>query len=226
MTSGTDEVTAMPDDRVVDVQTVEVEQLGEEQGVLVGGALGHRGQAPVVGQAGRLVAVAGTGAVGRLGGVVGEQTDDGLGVADVDGEQHGQPFRRRRDPARRSNPRSRTGAEWVRAPTEMRSAPAAANRGRGVEVDPAGHLDQSRRPSARSRGHARGHLVGVHVVEHDHGGAGGDRLVHLVHDGRTPPRPCGRATGRRARATASAIERPPRWLSFTSTASERLPRWL
>ena len=30
---------------------------------------------------------------------------------------------------------------------------------------------------------------------------------------------------RRARATASAMPRPPRWLSFTSTASDRLARW-
>ena len=44
--------------------------------------------------------------------------------------------------------------------------------------------------------------------------------------GRTPPRPSGPATSRRARATASVMETPPRWLSLTSTASERLPRWL
>ena len=151
--------------------------------------------------------------------------DHGLGVAHVDGEQHGQPF----PPATtagRSNPRSSTGAEWVSAPTDIRSAPAAASAGRRVQVDPAGHLDQrpGRRPPAP--GDARGHLVGAHVVEHDHRGAGGHRLGRPGRRGRTPPRPSGRATGARARATASAMDSPPRWLSLTSTASDRLPRWL
>ena len=116
------------DTRVVDVEPVEVEQLGEEQGMLVGRALGHRGQPPVVGQAGRLVPVPGPGGGQGLAEVVGEEPDHGLGVSDIDGQQHGQPFPP--GPPARSNPRSSTGAEWVRAPTEMRSAPAAARPGR------------------------------------------------------------------------------------------------
>ena len=107
---------------LVDVHAVEVEQLRQQQGVLVGGPVGDRRQPPVVGEPGRL-GRDGRGGAAPGGGVVTgperEQPDDGFGVPHVDGEQHGQS-------STRSRPRSSTGAEWVMAPTEMRSAPAAA----------------------------------------------------------------------------------------------------
>ncbi len=81
----------------------------ELQGELVGRAVGDGRHPPVVEQ---LPTAAGGAVAG------GEQADDGLGVAHVDGDQHvASPT---------SSPMSRTGAEWVRAPTEIRSAPAAA----------------------------------------------------------------------------------------------------
>ena len=109
-------------DHLVDVHAVEVEQLREQQGVLVGGAVGDRRQPPVVGEPGRLGRYRWGGAApggGIVAGAEREQADDGLGVPHVDGQQHGQS-------STRSSPRSRTGAEWVMAPTEIRSAPAAA----------------------------------------------------------------------------------------------------
>ena len=53
-----------------------------------------------------------------------EEADHGLGVPDVDGQQH-------QDPSgvvsrTRSSPRSSRGEEWVSAPTLSRSTPAAA----------------------------------------------------------------------------------------------------
>ena len=66
---------------------------------------------------------------------------------------------------------SSTGAECVRAPTAMRSAPAAAQRGHVVERDPTGHLDRDATADQLDRGC---HLGGVHVVEQDQVGAGGD----------------------------------------------------
>ena len=59
------------------------------------------------------------------------EADDRLGVADVNDEEHAStPFRACVTvPAvvqSRSSPRSSTGAEWVSAPTEIRSGPAAA----------------------------------------------------------------------------------------------------
>ena len=107
---------------LVDVHAVEVEQLREQQGVLVGGALGDGRQPPVMGETGRLGRDGRRGAAPRgrvVAGAEREQADHRFGVPHVDGEQHGQS-------STRSSPRSSTGAEWVMAPTEMRSAPAAA----------------------------------------------------------------------------------------------------
>ena len=56
----------------VEREAVEAEELLEHQRQLVGRPLGHGGDAPVVDEL-----------------AVGEQADDGLGVAAVDGEQHG-----------------------------------------------------------------------------------------------------------------------------------------
>ena len=122
VTRGTEDVTAMPVDHLVDVHPVEVEQLRQQQGVLVGRAIGHRRQPPVVGEPDRFGRDRRGGAAPG-GGIVArpqrEQADDRLGVPHVDGEQHGQS-------STRSSPRSSIGAEWVMAPTEIRSAPAAA----------------------------------------------------------------------------------------------------
>ena len=68
----------------------------EQDRELVGGAAGVGGDPPVLDD---LLAV--------------EQAEDGVGVADVDGEQHAGIYAA----ARRSRPMSRIGEEWVSAPT-------------------------------------------------------------------------------------------------------------
>ena len=126
VTRGTDDVTAMPVTTSAISMRSRVEQLRQQQGVLIGGAVVDCRQPPVVPQPGRL-GRGGRGGAAVGGGIVagaeGEETDHRLGVADVDGEQHVQS-------STASRPRSNTGAEWVSAPTDNRSAPAAAYRGR------------------------------------------------------------------------------------------------
>ena len=114
-------------------------------------------------------------------------------------------------------------AEWVRAPTEITSAGGGV--GAELSVMPP---DASTRTAARRvrPGHA---TLGRHVrgpccrgarLRRPPGAASPPaRLVAL--DLHHAPGPQGRA-----RATASAMVTPPRWLSFTSTASDRLARWL
>ena len=73
----------------------------------------------------------------------------------------------------------------------------------------------------RTRAPARGH-----VVEQHHRGAGGDRLLELLDAVALHLDDAARPQRLRARCTASVIESPARWLSFTSTKSESEPRWL
>ena len=83
MTRGTDEHTAKPRTSSGQPKPWKAEELLEQQGVLVGGALDVGGDAPVVEQVG----VGEHGWPGRPSVVEGVETDDGLGVADVDGQQ-------------------------------------------------------------------------------------------------------------------------------------------
>ena len=88
----------MPVDAVaqfVAEQRVHAHQALQQHRELVGGAAGVGGDPPVLDD---VLAV--------------EQAEDGVGVADVDGQQH-----RDYSAARRSRPMSRIGEEWVRAPT-------------------------------------------------------------------------------------------------------------
>lgn len=85
-------------------QRVHAHQALEEHGQFVGGAAGVGGDAPVLDD---LLPV--------------EQAEDGVRVAYVDGEQHGDY-----SAARRSRPMSRIGDEWVSAPTARKSTPVAA----------------------------------------------------------------------------------------------------
>jgi hypothetical protein len=65
------------------VQSLEVEELGEHHGVLVGRALGDRGRAPVVRES---ALASGAGEAHRVGGVGShgaKETDQRLGVTDV-----------------------------------------------------------------------------------------------------------------------------------------------
>ena len=134
MTWGTEELTAIPVTEAGDVEPLEIEELGQQHGVLVGGAGRHGREPPVVGQAAgrggiRLGADAHADALLGLGHRVGlvarVQPDDRLGVPHVDDQQHDQ------SPSAvgcqmRSSPRSSTVAEWVSAPTDIRSGPTAA----------------------------------------------------------------------------------------------------
>ena len=69
------------------------------------------------------------------------------------------------EPAAMSRPRSSTGAEWVSAPTDTRSAPGPGVGPDRLERDPARHLHQARRRRLAHGGHAPAHLVHGHVVE-------------------------------------------------------------
>ena len=71
-------------DVVVEAEAVEAEELLHDQGVLVGGALGVGGDPPVVEQV--RVGQAAPDVVLVVGEVV--EPDHGLGVADVDGQEH------------------------------------------------------------------------------------------------------------------------------------------
>ena len=68
-------------------------------------------------------------------------------------------------------------AEWVSAPTEMKSTPVSANVADGVERDAAGCLERGATGDQR---HGPAQDIGRHVVEQDPVGAGGERLVELV----------------------------------------------
>ncbi len=178
VTSGTDEVTAMP------VTASSMSSPSRSRSWVSSRACSSAVRSATVdrrqwwARPGGLVAVAGPGgpAVASDGSSA-NRPDHRLGVADVDGEQHGQSFPP--DCGARSNPRSSTGAEWVRAPTEMRSAPAVASRGRPRGRPRRTPPPASSTPSARSRATHAGHPLEGHVVQHDHGGPGGHRLVHL-----------------------------------------------
>jgi hypothetical protein len=87
-------------------EAVEPEELLDCEREFVGRALGIGCDAPVVGQR-RVV----------------EHPDERLGVSDVDGEQHQVPAGML---GWMSKAMSRAGAEWVSAPTDTKSAPAAA----------------------------------------------------------------------------------------------------
>ena len=142
--------------------------------VLVGGALGHRREAPVMGEAGRLVAVPRDRSLGRV------VVEDRRRTARRRSRCCRRRWRaalsrsllvagRRRDrlagpcpppvARSRSRPRSRTGAEWVSAPTEIRSAPAAAIAGaapRSTPPDTSTRIPDRRRAPERAHvGHAR-----------------------------------------------------------------------
>ena len=93
---------------VVEREAVEAEELLEHERELVGRALGDGGDAPVVDQL-----------------AVVEEADDGLGVAAVDGEQHGSASFGATI-GRRSKAMSSAGADCVITLVEMRSAPASA----------------------------------------------------------------------------------------------------
>ena len=220
---------------VGDVQALEVEELGEQHGVLVGGAVGDGGQPPVVGEAAaRLVlrpdAEAGVARRQRRAFGRGQrvQPDDRLGVPDVDGEQHPLRSSPRSVTSRRSRPRSRTGAEWVRAPDrdQVHAGRRVGRRGVAGRRRPRPRPGRRpRRPSGRASAAQARDLLGRHVVEQHRGGPGPAGLA--TWSGRSHSTSTIRPGHiDRARCTASVIAEPARWLSLTSTASERLARWL
>ena len=158
-----------------------------------------------------------------------EEADHGLGVADVDGKQHHRPpIRPRPGPYRQGRARCRgAGAEWVRAPTEIRSAPAAAYAGAGLQAHAPRHLHQHGPGSARwctsatQRATSSGVMLSRSTAEAPAASASVDlvRPVALDLDETSGPTLLGEGH-RLCRCRAR-----PRWLSFTNTASERLPRW-
>src|SRR5215211_9008392 len=184
----------------------------QQQSVLVGGALGHGGRPPVLGQ---LVAL--------------EHPDGDLGVADVHGQEHqscpsGGPGLRPPDPPpSQSNVISSEGAEWVRAPTARKSTPVSATARAPSRVIPPEASVRARRPQA---------FTAAAMVSRS----------MLSSSSRSQPRSRASATwsrvststsrgspGPAARAASTARRRPPAawmWLSLTSRASYRPMRWL
>ena len=105
MTRGTPDAIATPVTCASNENPWNAEELLEHQRELVGGAVGDGRDAPVVDEL-----------------AVVEEPDDGLGVAAVDGEQHGSHL----PSIARSNAMSSAGADCVITLVEMRSAPASA----------------------------------------------------------------------------------------------------
>ena len=95
---------------------------------------------------------------------------------------------------------SSTGAEWVRAPTEMRSAPAAARVGHRLQGDPAGDLDRDAAIDQLRR--RRPPRPGSMLSSEHQVGAGPEGHLHLVEgvalhlDGQGGPAPLGLGDGR------------------------------
>ncbi len=122
-------------------------------------------------------------------------------------------------PGRRASER----AEWVSAPTEMKSTPVSAIGADGLERDAAGGLElgppgDERDRVAQSR---RAHVVEQDARRRRRRAPRGPRRA-------SPPRPRPAAPLRSASA-ASAAAIPParrRWLSLTRIASSRPTRWL
>ena len=125
---------------------------------------------------------------------------------------------------RRSAPRSRTGAEWVRAPTARKSTPVGRVRPRHVQAQAPGGLQLAATGDER---HSLGGLGGREVVEQDQVRAGVRPPRPAAPGSRPPPRPGPRGTGCGPPRTPAAT--PPAattWLSLTRAASHRPIRWL
>ena len=124
-----------------------------------------------------------------------------------------------------SRPRSRAGAEWVRAPTETASTPVADAVRAPLEAHAAGRLQPGPAPDQH---HRLAQRAGAHVVEQDPVGARRRAPPARPPGRRPPPRP-GRSASRGApgpRPPPAPRRRSARWLSFTRTRSNRPIRWL
>ncbi len=150
-----------------------------------------------------------------------EQADDGFGVAHVDGQAA-------RSALLEVETEIEDGGRMGDRPDRDQVGPGRRVERRAVEGDTARHLDQDT-GSVGPGPHGAARTTPPRRVSCCRGGRRRLRRRGPRPPGRrghTPPPPSDRATTARARATASAMLRPPRWLSFTSTASDRLPRWL
>ena len=125
--------------------------------------------------------------------------------------------------------RSSAGAEWVSAPTEMKSTPVSAISRTFVEVDRRPRpRAPAPSPARRAARHRRAQLARAHVVEQQAVGAGLERLARPRRGRGTRPRPAVPALRPRARA-ATASPTPPAsatWFSLIRIASWRPMRWL
>src|SRR5215213_6168746 len=181
----------------------------EQQGVLVGGALGHGGGPPVLDQLGAL-----------------EHPDGDLGVADVDGQQHQSPPSGGlglSPPPSQSRATSSDGAEWVRAPTARKSTPVPATALAVSRVMPPEASVRARRPQALTAAAmvSRSMLSSSSRSQpRSRASATWSRVSTSTSRGRPGPA---------ARAASTARRRLPAawmWLSLTSRASYRPMRWL
>ena len=195
-----------------------------------------------MGQPGGLVPVPRAALARVVVGAGGEQSDHGLGVPDIDGEQHSVvPFsvvdviadrsgRSRINPTGRSidveaevEHRRRMGE----SPDRDEVSPGRGQRRRGrrgrrlpdtsTRMPPPGRVRHGRhRPPPRRRTCCRASRRWHRPP----------RPRRPVRAGRTRPRPSGRATGAGRRTRPRRWTSPARWLSLTRTASESPPRWL
>ena len=118
--------------------------------------------------------------------------------------------------------RSRLGAEWVSAPTEMKSTPVAATSATFSSVTPARGLERRSRcrPALARHLTAARSSSALHVVEQQPVGAGVQRLAHLVEvaalDLDLEP---GRPSLARARTASPTPPAIAAWLSLIRIAS-------
>ena len=117
---------------------------------------------------------------------------------------------------------SRTGAECVSAPTEIRLAPASTY-APSVSTDTLPDTSTGNRPSTIFTHSAT--CSGVMLSSNTRSAPASMAVLTWS---RWSHSTCTLSPGQRsrARATACGIDRPARWLSLMSTLSERLPRWL
>src|SRR5215218_5852519 len=170
----------------------------KEQRVLVGGALGHGGRPPVLGQLAAL-----------------EHPDGDLGVADVHREEHHW--------SSQSRAMSSDGAEWVRAPTARKSTPVSAMALAVSRVMPPEASVRARRPQAlTAAAMVSRSMLSSRSRSQPRSRASATWSRVSTSTSRGSPGPAARAASTARRRVPAARM----WLSLTSRASYRPMRWL